>query len=129
MVKVVIPSLERAWLLIGAEYSPLWTGIYAGLAKQPASAQAIERSVWTLRHWALDLIDWKVDHSVRWDVSLQPFFVRDSDNNIIRQIRPPCKHLFPFLWLYLMLYRCGSGKSDDTLEYGSIRTRDGQWIW
>lgn len=96
MVKIAIPSLQRAWLLIGAEYSPLWTGIYAGVANQPASTSAISRSLWSLRHWALDLIDWKVDHSLRWDVTVTPFFVRDSEKSIIRQIRPPSKRFFLF---------------------------------
>ncbi len=91
MVKLAIPSLERAWMLIGSEFSPLWTGVFAGVAKQSASRSVINRSVWTLRHWAIDLINWPVDHSLRWDVNLQPFFVRDSTNEIMRQIRPPSK--------------------------------------
>ena len=94
MVKVAVPSLERAWMIIGAEFSPLWTAIYAGVAQQPASTQSLVYSTSSLRHWAIDLIDWPIDNGQRWDVSLQPFHVRDHDNErIIRQIRPPSERV------------------------------------
>lgn len=94
MVKIAIPALERAWLIIGSEFSPLWTGIYAGVANQPASTMAVDYSTWSLRHWALDLIDWPVDNGNRWDVAQTPFHVRDQESmKITRQIRPPSKSL------------------------------------
>ena len=31
MASLVLPAFERTWLIIGAEYSPLWTAIYAGV--------------------------------------------------------------------------------------------------
>ena len=88
MVSPFLPSFERTWLIIGAEYSPLWTGIYAGVAAQKVSSAALKHSVWTLRRWAIDLIDWPVDNDGRWDITKEPFYSRDSTRPIMRQIRP-----------------------------------------
>mmetsp|Transcript_19127 Transcript_19127/g.31993 ORF Transcript_19127/g.31993 Transcript_19127/m.31993 type:complete len:834 (+) Transcript_19127:33-2534(+) len=93
MVKLMIPGYERSWLIFGPEYSPLWTGVYAGVAAQPASALAISRSVWTLRRWAIDLIEWPIDNSQRWDSEMQPFHVRDSTKVLVRQLRPPAERV------------------------------------
>eukprot|EP01034_Spumella_vulgaris_P021613 gene21613-27652_t len=90
MVSLTLPSLHRTYQLIGTEFSPLWTGIFAGVAAQPATQSAITRSVWSLRHWALDLIAWPIDNSNRWDLTVQPFFARNSETeHIMREIRPP----------------------------------------
>eukprot|EP00598_Pedospumella_elongata_P005501 CAMPEP_0184967304 /NCGR_PEP_ID=MMETSP1098-20130426/718_1 /TAXON_ID=89044 /ORGANISM="Spumella elongata, Strain CCAP 955/1" /LENGTH=817 /DNA_ID=CAMNT_0027488731 /DNA_START=6 /DNA_END=2459 /DNA_ORIENTATION=- len=93
MASLVLPAFERTWLLIGAEYSPLWTGIYAGVAAQQVSPASVAHSVWTLRHWAIDLINWPVDNANRWDVALEPFYSRDSTKQIMRQIRPPSERV------------------------------------
>jgi hypothetical protein len=93
MVSLLLPGFERLWLIIGAEYSPLWTGVYAGLAGQPVSRSAVAHSAWSLRRWALDLIDWPVDHSNRWDAQVEPFHARDSDMPIIREILPPAERV------------------------------------
>ena len=88
MVSQLVPSFERTWLLIGAEYSPLWTGIYAGVAAQSASQSALAHSVWTLRRWALDLVDWPIANGDRWDVTPEPFYSRDSTNPIAADPTP-----------------------------------------
>lgn len=93
MVSQFVPSFERTWLIIGAEYSPLWTGIYAGVAAQRASPAALSHSVWSLRHWAMDLVDWPLHNSGRYDVTLEPFYSRDSTKPIMRQIRPPSERV------------------------------------
>jgi hypothetical protein len=93
MVGPLVPSFERTWLIIGAEYSPFWTGVYAGVAGLKASDAAVQHSVWSLRHWALDLIDWPIDNSGRWDSTVEPFFSRDSSDQIMRQIRPPSERV------------------------------------
>lgn len=91
MVSPFVPSFERTWLIIGAEYSPLWTGVYAGVAGLKASDAALQHSVWTLRRWALDLIDWPIVNTDRWDIAMEPFYSRDSTKPIMRQIRPPAE--------------------------------------
>jgi len=93
MASLVLPAFERTWLIIGAEYSPLWTAIYAGVAAQKVSSAALSHSVWSLRHWAIDLINWPLQNGDRWDVAPEPFYSRDSTKPIMRQIRPPSERV------------------------------------
>ncbi|CAM9560031.1 unnamed protein product [Ectocarpus fasciculatus] len=89
MVNALLPSMERTYALINGEMSPLWLGIYAGTGGQQVSDAAISSAVWTLRHWAVDLIEWPISNDERWDITESPFFVRDSTVPLMRQIRPP----------------------------------------
>lgn len=112
MVQPLMPSLERSWQIYGTEYSPLWTGVFAGVAGalQTHSASKnthsmhdnsadfvsrldVSRSVWSLRHWAVDLITWPIDNTLRYDTLKQPFHVRDSTKQIMRNIRPPSERI------------------------------------
>ena len=49
----------------------------------------IERSVYTLRRFPLDLINWPVDHTIRADITITPFHVRDNDQTTIKEVLPP----------------------------------------
>lgn len=89
MVNVLLPSMHRTFALINGELSPLWLGIYAGTGNQEVPLEAISSAVWTLRHWAIDLIEWPISNDERWDITESPFFARDSTNPLMRQIRPP----------------------------------------
>jgi hypothetical protein len=90
LVAPLRPAAERTWDIIGSEFSPLWTAVFGGLIDLPISQNYIDWSVWTLRNWAADLVDWPIDQSQRLDVDKTPFTVRDqADAPIIRQIRPP----------------------------------------
>ena len=79
MVGVAVPGLQRMWLLLKGELDPLWLGIYAGTAAQKAylegmvgngngggtgtdraSGDIIEQTKWSLRHWAIDGIQWSI---------------------------------------------------------------------
>jgi hypothetical protein len=88
MVDALLPALHRTWTIVQGELSPLWLGIYAGTGRQPVSEQAISDAAWTLRHWPTDLITWPINNMNRWDVTLSPFYARDSTNPLIRQILP-----------------------------------------
>merc|ERR1712072_6258 len=55
----------------------------------PSADEYIERSVYYLRRHAFDLIDWPVDHTVRADVTITPFHVRDHPTSTIKEILPP----------------------------------------
>jgi hypothetical protein len=89
MCEPLVPALKRTWLLIKGERSPLWIAVYAGLAEQPVSEVEIEYAIWTLRQGPIDLIGWSIDNSNRWDLQVQPFFLRQSVNlPIMTVIRP-----------------------------------------
>jgi hypothetical protein len=89
MVSALLPSMQRTFALIGGEKSPLWLGIYAGTGGQEVCPTAVSSAVWTLRHWAVDLIEWPISNDERWDLTASPFFSRDSTDPIMIQIRPP----------------------------------------
>ena len=93
MRDLLLPSALKVWKLIGSEFNPLWTSIYLGLGGLKDRVESadlyIERSVHTLRRNALDLVDWPVDHSVRADITLTPFHVRDKDWDTIKEVLPP----------------------------------------
>jgi hypothetical protein len=90
MSALMLPSAKRSWGLFGGEFSPLWTGVYVGLAKLPAPDTYVSRSVWTLRAWAIDFVNWPVDTSARMDLTQTPFHARDNDGSREhREIRPP----------------------------------------
>jgi hypothetical protein len=92
MVEPLTPSLQRTWRLLKGELSPLWLGIYAGVARQIryVSEKDVNAAVWTLRHWQLDNIDWQVLGSQRIDLDVADHFhVRNSDTALfMRHIRP-----------------------------------------
>jgi len=50
---------------------------------------AIDNAVWSLRHSAIDFVDWTISNSNRWDITQSPFFRRDSTDPLMRQILPP----------------------------------------
>ena len=93
MVQAVNPSLERMWTLVESERSPLWLAMYGGACGRPESPQQVQTAAWSLRHWALDLIDWPVDNTVRYDTTPSPYYPRDADpetsEHTIREIIPP----------------------------------------
>ncbi len=102
-------GLERAWLLARDERSPLWLGIYAGTAgfvagaakrgqatraaaPSGASAADVAAAAWSLRRWAVDLVNWPVNATGRLDTVVQPFVVRGSTSApLMRDIRPPAE--------------------------------------
>lgn len=89
MVEVLKPSIERLWCIVQGEKNPLWLGIYAGAAGMKVLEEDISDAAWTLRRWSIDMIAWPVDNSLRWDVTLSPFYGRDSTDPLMRQILPP----------------------------------------
>ena len=89
MVDALAPGFRRMFSIVGAEKSPLWTGVFAGTAKQAAQAGVVSDAAWTLRRWQIDMINWPINNSVRWDISTYPYYARDSTRPLMREIRPP----------------------------------------
>lgn len=93
MVSLMDPAIQRSWRLMRGELNGLWLGIYKGVAQQTkyVSNSDVEKSLWTLRRWQLDNINWPIHNSQRIDLDISTsFFTRNSDSNpIMRHIRPP----------------------------------------
>lgn len=87
MVNTVRPAAERMFALIGAEYSPFWTSVFAGLMELPVDQVYIDNSLWTLRNWAIDGINWPVNLYDRNDIDTQSSQNR-FDHLLSKQIRP-----------------------------------------
>ena len=113
LVSDLIPAARRIWQLIGSEFSPLWTGIYAGLIKLETAQSTIDRSVWQLRQWPMEFVNWPHDQSERMDVEISPFNVRDNDDKPeIRQIRPQSERAMARPNTDVFGLRYGSGTSE-----------------
>jgi len=98
MVSPMVPSIQRTFLLLKGELSPLWLGIYAGTAKQTkhVNKKDVDNVQWWMRHYALDLIEWPIYNSQRIDLDISDsFHVRNTDpaHNpyfpLMKNIRPP----------------------------------------
>jgi hypothetical protein len=105
MVDALVPAIQRFWSIVKGEKSPMWLGIYGGTCGQPVTSEEVSDSVWTLRRWAIDFIQWEIDNTNRWDVTASPFHARDhEDEPLMRQIRPPSErsahkwNTDPFVW-------------------------------
>jgi len=94
----MVPSIQRTFLLLKGELSPLWLGIYAGTAKQTkhVNQKDVSNVQWSMRHYAIDLIEWPVFNSQRIDLDISDsFHVRNTDpaHNpyfpLMKHIRPP----------------------------------------
>ena len=94
MVSLMVPSLQKTFLLLKGELNPLWLGIYAGTAAQTAhvTEKDISDVVWSLRHWAIDNINWNIMGSQRIDLDISHVFLvrpfTDPTKTIMRHIRP-----------------------------------------
>ena len=78
MVSALVPGIDRLWTIVKAEKNPLWIATYGGVAGRPVCPLAVSDATWALRHWMVDLMDWPVDNSLRWDITLSPFYPRDA---------------------------------------------------
>jgi len=94
MCEPIVPGLRRTWQLLKGEKSPLWYGIYAGTAKQSWQVDQEDRdgSTWSLRHWAIDMINWSILGSQRidLDISSHPtwFHVRMNPGQVGETLEP-----------------------------------------
>jgi hypothetical protein len=96
MIKPMIPSIKKTFLLMKGELCPFWLGIYAGTAAQSdmINSKDISDVIWTLRHWQIDNIEWNIEGSQRIDEDVNindPLnLVRGGSKNshIMRRIRP-----------------------------------------
>jgi hypothetical protein len=95
MTDLALPGLKRTWGLLKDEFSPIWLSIVAGTAKIEVNDIHIKNAVWSLRHWAIDGINWPIYGSQRTDLDITThsteFYIRNSNPPIpyMKFIRPP----------------------------------------
>ena len=93
MTALLLPSLRRTWLLTKGESSPLWLSIYAGVAGQRVAEQELAAAEYSLRKWAVDNINWKIDGTKRQDLVVSPFTVRQGTAPLMKNTRPPSERV------------------------------------
>lgn len=64
-------SLKQAWDSVKREKSSAWTSIYS-FATGQNNTEILEKLVWSLREWPLDLVQWPTTNSHRLDIHLDP---------------------------------------------------------
>ncbi|MCG8622696.1 MAG: hypothetical protein MJE68_11970 [Proteobacteria bacterium] len=52
--------------------SSMWTVIYAYALDKARDTELIEKLVWTLRSWPLELVMWRTNNSHRLDIRKNP---------------------------------------------------------
>jgi len=77
-----LAGLERSWQLVRRQRCPLWNLIYGGLTSRPCD---LDVSLEALQEIPLDLIEWRIDHSARVDLPLDP----ETDRFGRRQLTEP----------------------------------------
>ena len=72
IVQFATLSLERSWSVVAPEKSSMWTVIYAYAMDKAGDTELIEKLVWTLRSWPLELVMWRTNNSHRLDIRKNP---------------------------------------------------------
>jgi hypothetical protein len=65
-------SLERSWRVVAPGKSSIWSVIYAYALDKAEDIELIEKLVWTLRSWPLELVMWRTNNSHRLDIRKNP---------------------------------------------------------
>lgn len=89
MVTPVLPSVQRWWSIVKREHSPLWIALVAGAAGFKVSDWDTKQAIQVLQDYPLDLLDWGIKNSGRWDVKQQPYGDRgDAETLLMQEVRP-----------------------------------------
>jgi hypothetical protein len=73
MLRPILPSLERWWSIVGRERSPLWTCAYGGPSGLTLLESEVAAAVQSLVDSPINLVDFGVKNSGRWDCPIQPY--------------------------------------------------------
>lgn len=77
MWNIPLLSLKRAWKYVGKERSAAWTSIYGYITGEIDNVELTSDIVWSLRHWPLELVQWRTQNSHRLDIR----FNSEQDRN------------------------------------------------
>jgi hypothetical protein len=89
MVEVLKPAAQRCFDIINAEFNPLWTATFGGAGPMSVTKTDIQRSIYFLQRYPLELTSWPVTLNQRADVEFSPYHVRDGTAPEVRQVLPP----------------------------------------
>ena len=73
MLSPIIPGLMRWWAILESERSPLWVSLVAGVANMTVSPESLAYGKKTLEQFPLDMLDWDIRNTPRWDYVTQPY--------------------------------------------------------
>ncbi len=80
-----VKSLERSWRAVEADRMPVWNVIASALLKRDCG---LDVALEELRDYPIDLINWSVENSHRWDLVRDPLVDRGRRPQAIYPIRP-----------------------------------------
>ncbi|MCC7523551.1 MAG: hypothetical protein IT250_01945 [Chitinophagaceae bacterium] len=84
--KLFIKSLERSWAAVRDDRMPVWNVLASSLLDRNCDLNiALEE----LQYYPLDLIDWKVENSHRWDIQMDPMPDRFGKLQAVHPIPTP----------------------------------------
>lgn len=79
-------SLERSWRNVRGDRMPVWNVIASALlGKDCDLGIALEE----LQQYPIDLVDWTMENSHRWDLQIDPMIDRERRKQAIQPIRTP----------------------------------------
>lgn len=84
--ELYLKSLERSWQAVRADRMPVWNVIASALLEKDCD---LDVALEELRQYPLDLIDWTMENSHRWDLQKDPLVDRFRRGQAVRPIPTP----------------------------------------
>ena len=81
-----VQSLERTWKIVSTDRMPVWNVMASALLKKECDLQVARTE---LEQYPLDLINWRMDNSHRWDLQHDMMAGRFNANQAIKPIPTP----------------------------------------
>jgi hypothetical protein len=81
-----IKSLKRSWKAVQNDHMPVWNVFASALLNQDCDLQIALKEI---QEYPMDLIDWTMDNSHRWDIEIDPLISRFRRKQARRPIPTP----------------------------------------
>lgn len=81
-----IKSLKRSWKAVQNDHMPVWNVFASALLNQDCD---LDIALKEIQEYPIDLIDWTMDNSHRWDIQLDPLISRFKRKQAHRPIPTP----------------------------------------
>lgn len=81
-----VKSLERSWKAVQNDRMPVWNVMASALLGRDCD---LDVALKELREYPLDLVDWTMENSHRWDVTVDPLVDRSGRKQAITPISTP----------------------------------------
>ncbi|ODS85482.1 MAG: transcriptional regulator [Cytophagaceae bacterium SCN 52-12] len=79
-----VKSLERSWKAVANNRMPAWNVIASSLLQKDCGLEAAREE---LRQYPLDLVDWSMENSHRWDIPIDPLADRFGKRQALYPVR------------------------------------------